>query len=76
MNDPTRNLASPPYPPEWKPQVAGVPDPPPGVPPLAPPRCYCERPLALLNAASDTMKCVGCGFPSQECPCKPLAGAG
>ena len=74
VNDPIRNLATPPYPPDWKPQPA-VETPPPGVPPLAPPRCWCERALAMLNPTSDTVKCIGCGLPSQECTCTSLAGA-
>ena len=31
--------------------------------------CRCGRELALLNPASDTPKCPGCGRLSELCPC-------
>jgi len=31
--------------------------------------CRCGRELKLLNAASDTPKCVGCGYVPELCRC-------
>lgn len=33
------------------------------------PPCPCGREIKKLNAASDTPKCVGCGYPAEVCRC-------
>jgi hypothetical protein len=35
--------------------------------------CRCGRDLRKLNAASDTPKCVGCGYVSELCRCEDVA---
>lgn len=35
--------------------------------------CRCGREVKLLNPASDTPKCVGCGYPSELCRCETPA---
>jgi len=35
-------------------------------------RCRCGRDLRRLNPVSDTVKCVGCGFPSELCTCEDV----
>lgn len=36
----------------------------------APESCPCGRDVKLLNPASDTPKCVGCGYPPADCTCQ------
>ncbi len=37
--------------------------------------CPCGRELKLLNAASDTPKCVGCGHLPDQCTCSCHCGS-
>lgn len=33
-------------------------------------RCRCGRDMRLLNEASDTPRCVGCGYTPELCRCE------
>jgi hypothetical protein len=38
---------------------------------LTGPPCHCGREVRKLTAASDTPKCVGCGYTEEVCRCQP-----